>query len=217
MHYLLFYEVAGDYLARRAEFREAHLEKAWQAHERGELVLGGALAEPVDQAVLLFEGDSPRVAEAFAETDPYVTNGLVKRWRVRPWSTVVGKDAARPLRPDRMAAEKNPGKNNPILRMWKARSTDEKFNPYLQHVTEKVLPSLSAIEGHRGAYLLRRTVGAAIEIVVLTLWESMDAIRKFAGADAERAVVDPEAQAALTEFDNSVTLFEIVHCEGKIL
>jgi uncharacterized protein YciI len=70
MHYLLFYEVADDYLARRAEFRDAHLEKAWTASERGELLLGGALQDPVDGAVLLFQADSPEVAKKFARTDP---------------------------------------------------------------------------------------------------------------------------------------------------
>lgn len=98
MHYLLFYEVSEDYLSRRGEFRGAHLQLAWQAHENGELVLGGALADPVDGAVLLFKGDSPEVAERFAQTDPYVTNGLVSSWRVRPWTTVVGADAALPVR-----------------------------------------------------------------------------------------------------------------------
>ena len=99
MHYLLFYDVGDDYVARRADFRAAHLQKAWQAHDRGELVLGGALADPVDGAVLLFKADSRQVAEAFARTDPYVTNGLVTRWRVREWNTVVGQDAATPLKP----------------------------------------------------------------------------------------------------------------------
>jgi uncharacterized protein YciI len=99
MHYLLFYEVAPDYLGRRAEFRTEHLARAWEAHARGELILGGALAEPVDGAVLLFEGDSAEVAERFAAADPYVRNGLVASWRVRPWSTVVGEGAASPVRP----------------------------------------------------------------------------------------------------------------------
>ncbi len=99
MHYLLFYDVAPDYLARGAEYRGAHLELAWQAHARGELVLGGALADPVDGAILLFRGESPAVAEAFAAADPYVRNGLVRSWRVRPWTTVVGTDAATPVRP----------------------------------------------------------------------------------------------------------------------
>ena len=98
-HFLLFYDVAADYLARRVEFREAHLAKAWAAHARGELVLGGALADPVDSAVLLFAGESPRVAEVFAREDPYVLNGLVTRWRVREWSTVAGETAAAPIRP----------------------------------------------------------------------------------------------------------------------
>ena len=91
MHYLLFYEVDEDYLSRRASFRSAHLEKAWRASERGELILGGALANPVDGAILLFEGESANVAEEFAAADPYVTEGLVKRWYVREWTTVAGQ------------------------------------------------------------------------------------------------------------------------------
>src|SRR6266849_9873421 len=104
MHYLLFYEVGEDYVSRRAEFREAHLEKAWKARARGELVLGGALANPVDGAVLLFRGDSPEVAEKFARADPYVTSGLVKRWHVREWNTVAGEDAATLIGCDAVAA-----------------------------------------------------------------------------------------------------------------
>jgi uncharacterized protein YciI len=99
VHYLLMYELAPDYLARRGEFRDEHLKLAWDAQERGEIVIAGALADPADTAVLLFTGDSPAAAEAFAKADPYVTQGLVKSWRVRPWTTVIGKDAATPVRP----------------------------------------------------------------------------------------------------------------------
>ncbi len=99
MHYLLFYEVGEDYVERRVAFRDEHLKKAWAASHRGELVLGGALADPTDGALLLFQGDSPEVAERFALSDPYVTNGIVKRWHVREWKTVAGTDAATPLRP----------------------------------------------------------------------------------------------------------------------
>ena len=99
MHYLLFYEVCEDYVARRAKFRDAHLEKAWDASEKGELILGGALANPLDGAVLLFRGDSPEVAEKFAKADPYVISGIVKRWYVREWTTVAGRDAATPVKP----------------------------------------------------------------------------------------------------------------------
>src|SRR5438874_8114667 len=99
MHYVLFYEVADDYVSRRAPCRDEHLEKAWKASERGELILGGAFAPAANCAMLLFRGDSPEVAESFARTDPYVTSGAVKRWHVRQWITVAGKDAAAPVWP----------------------------------------------------------------------------------------------------------------------
>jgi uncharacterized protein len=94
MHYLLCYEVVPDYVERRLPFREEHLALARAAHSRGELVLGGALADPVDGAVLLFQGEGPGAAEAFALADPYVKHGLVTTWRVRKWTTVVGDQAA---------------------------------------------------------------------------------------------------------------------------
>lgn len=100
MHYLLFYDYCPDYLERRAEFRAEHLRLAWQAQARGELVLGGALADPVDGGVLLFKGESAEVAERFVAADPYVRNGLVTRWRVRPWTTVIGEGAASPVKLD---------------------------------------------------------------------------------------------------------------------
>jgi uncharacterized protein YciI len=99
-HFLLFYEGAPDYLERRPDFRSGHLAHACAAHERGELVLAGALADPVDGAVLVFAGDDSSGAEAFAAADPYVANGLVRRWHVREWTTVVGDLAAMPVRPD---------------------------------------------------------------------------------------------------------------------
>jgi uncharacterized protein len=99
MHYLLMYDLVPDYLERRDAFRDEHLTLAWQASARGELLLAGALGEPVDGAVLLFCANSPAPVEAFAAADPYVRHGLVNAWRVRPWKTVVGDDAATPIRP----------------------------------------------------------------------------------------------------------------------
>ncbi len=93
MHYLLFYEADRDYAERRKPFREAHLQHAREAVARGELVLGGAYASPADGAVILFKASSSVVAEQFAKTDPYVVHGVVKRWYVREWTTVVGPDA----------------------------------------------------------------------------------------------------------------------------
>jgi heme-degrading monooxygenase HmoA len=95
--------------------------------------------------------------------------------------------------------------------MWRGRATTEKAGQYVQHATGTVFPKLGKVEGHRGAYLLRRAINGAVEFVVLTLWESMDAVRRFAGADMERAVVEPEAQSVLSGFDEFVTHFEIVH------
>jgi uncharacterized protein YciI len=94
MHYLLFYDVVDNYAERRAPLRKDHIAHAKAAVLRGELVLAGALANPVDGTVLLFKGDSPAAAEAISPgADPYVTNGLVTKWHVREWTTVVGKDA----------------------------------------------------------------------------------------------------------------------------
>ena len=207
MHYLLFYEVTDDYVAQRAKFRDEHLRKAWTASNRGELILAGALANPSDGAVLLFRGDSPEVAENFAKSDPYVTNGLVKRWHVREWTTVVGPDAATPI---------GKSKGQPaILRMWTATATSEQAPAYIHHAVNKVFPDLNKIEGHRGACLLRRVIGSTIELVVLTLWQSMDAVRRFAGPQPDKAVVEPEAKAVLSSFDESVSHFEVVHITGR--
>lgn len=98
-HFLLFYDLSDDYLERRPAFRSEHLAKAWASHQAGELVLAGALADPADTAVFLFKADSPAAVETFALTDPYVMNGLVKRWRVRQWTTVAGEGALTPVRP----------------------------------------------------------------------------------------------------------------------
>lgn len=90
MYYLLLYEVVEDYVERRAPLRESHLTLAEAARERGELLMAGAFADPVDGAALLFRVDDADVVERFARSDPYVQQGLVTAWRVRPWSVVVG-------------------------------------------------------------------------------------------------------------------------------
>jgi uncharacterized protein YciI len=99
MHYLMSYQLSADYMERRGEFRDEHLKLAWEAQERGEIVIAGALADPVDTALLLFQGDSPAAAERFAKADPYVTHGLVTGYTIRQWNTVVGDGATTPVRP----------------------------------------------------------------------------------------------------------------------
>ena len=91
-YYALVYHVVDDYSYRRQPFREEHLGLARAAHERGTLVMAGALGDPIDGALLVFRGDDPSVAVDFARHDPYVINGLVTRWEVRPWTVVIGGD-----------------------------------------------------------------------------------------------------------------------------
>ena len=103
-YYALFYEVVDDFISRRGGYRDEHLRLAHDAHARGDLVLAGALADPPDGALLIFQAQSPAAAEAFALQDPYVKSGLVAKWKVRNWSVVVGNDASAPPSP-RKAAE----------------------------------------------------------------------------------------------------------------
>ena len=91
-YYLLEYVLVDDYLARRASLREAHLALAREANRRGDLVLAGALAEPPDRAVLIRSTDDRSVVERFADDDPYVRNGLVTSWTIRPWAVVIGEE-----------------------------------------------------------------------------------------------------------------------------
>lgn len=91
-YWVLEYRVVEDYVERRSQFRSEHLEGARAAHERGELLLAGALADPPDRALLIWRGDDASAAEQFATEDPYVRNGLVTSWSVRPWTVVVGGD-----------------------------------------------------------------------------------------------------------------------------
>lgn len=100
MHYLLFYSYVPDIVNRRVPHRQAHLRHAWQAQAEGLLVLAGAYAEPVDGAAFVFQADSAAPVEHFARTDPYVLAGLVERWTVRAWTTVVGATAHTPVNPE---------------------------------------------------------------------------------------------------------------------
>lgn len=92
MYYILFYETVENYVERRAPYREQHLAYARAAHEGGSLVMAGALSDPADMAVLIFKGPEAKVADLFAQNDPYVTNGLIKKWYVRPWTVVIGEE-----------------------------------------------------------------------------------------------------------------------------
>jgi len=89
-YFALIYELVDDYIERRAPLRQEHLKLASEAHARGEIVLGGAFANPLDRALIVFRGEDASAAERFVQQDPYVKNGLVKKWEVRPWTVVIG-------------------------------------------------------------------------------------------------------------------------------
>jgi len=91
-YYALFYDMADDFLVRRAAFREEHLRLARESYARGKLVLGGAMADAPATALLVFNCDDATAAEDFARCDPYVKNGVAKQWKVRPWTVVVGNE-----------------------------------------------------------------------------------------------------------------------------
>lgn len=101
-----------------------------------------------------------------------------------------------------------------IVRSWRARSTKEKASRYVEHARAHVFPQLAGISGHRGALVLRRDGPAEVEIVVLTFWSSMQAVAAFAGANPDAAVVDPEAQALLLDYDQAVQHHDLVCARG---
>lgn len=199
-YYALIYEVVDDYVARRGEFREQHLRVAREVRERGELVLGGAFAEPVDRALLVFRTDEKSKVEDFARNDPYVVNGLVKKWEVRPWTVVIGNE--KPV----STAAATPGT---VMRQWSARTTESQLPEYLDHFSKNVLPDLRRVNGYLGATVSVRHIANEVEILVETSWRSLESIRNFAGPDLEAAVVAAEAAAMLTSFDRRVRHFEI--------
>jgi len=199
-YYALFYELVDDMVNRRAPFREEHLRLARESRERGELVLGGALAEPVDRALLVFHVDDRSKVESFARKDPYVLNGLATKWEVRPWNVVVGNE---PLSPASVPT------SGIILRRWTAHTSESQLPKYLEHFSKNVLPELRRVPGYLAANVSLRHLAGEVEILVETTWHSLESIRNFAGPDLEAAVVPAEAAALLTSFDRRVTHFEI--------
>jgi heme-degrading monooxygenase HmoA len=103
-----------------------------------------------------------------------------------------------------------PTEDKVIVRSWHATATAEGAAAYREHFTDSVLPELQRIDGHQGAYLLRRDHDGQVELQVLTLWDSLEAIRGFAGSSPDRAVVEPVAQAALATYDTTVTHHTVV-------
>jgi heme-degrading monooxygenase HmoA len=98
-----------------------------------------------------------------------------------------------------------------IGRLWSGRTEPADADAYEAFLRDDLLPEVSELEGARGAYVLRRdTLDGAVEFVTLTLFESIDAVRRFAGEEEDVAVIEPRAQELLAEYDPHVRHFEVV-------
>jgi len=97
-----------------------------------------------------------------------------------------------------------------IVRAWRGYAPLVTADAYSRHLLGTVRPQLERLPGFRGLYLLSRRLPNEVEYQVLTMWESMDAIRAFAGEHVERAVVEPEAAAVLTRCDQEVRHYEVM-------
>ena len=102
-----------------------------------------------------------------------------------------------------------------ILRTWRGYADPSAADRYQAHLLRTVRPQLESIPGFRGLFLLRRQGEREVEYVVQTLWDSMDAVRAFAGSNPQRAVVDPAAVAALVRFDDVVEHYEVLAMPGQ--
>lgn len=96
-----------------------------------------------------------------------------------------------------------------IARIWQGRTVAGHADAYVAHLRERTFPGLNGIDGHRGAYVLRRAAGTFVDFTVVTLWESIEAIRRFSGDDAEVAVVPEEARALLASHDDRAVHWDV--------
>jgi hypothetical protein len=97
-----------------------------------------------------------------------------------------------------------------IARIWNGTTMRGNAGAYVAHLREHTFPQLATIAGHRGGYVLSRARADGVEFTVITLWDSLDAIRRFAGPDPEVAVVPPAAQALLASYDGRAAHWDVV-------
>jgi heme-degrading monooxygenase HmoA len=101
-----------------------------------------------------------------------------------------------------------------IVRLWRGQAPNATSDAYATHATRTVFPALAELDGHRGAWLLRREIDGQTEFLAMTFWESLDAIRSFAGDDISTAIVEPEGRAALSSFDGFASHYEVAFHDG---
>jgi heme-degrading monooxygenase HmoA len=97
-----------------------------------------------------------------------------------------------------------------IARIWHGWTTHENAQPYEDLLQTKVLPEIDRVDGYRGAFLLRRHLEDSVEFATITFFDSMDAVKAFAGDDYELAVIDPEGRSFLERFDERSLHYETI-------
>jgi heme-degrading monooxygenase HmoA len=97
-----------------------------------------------------------------------------------------------------------------ISRIWHGWTTRANAGKYEAALKAEVLPGIHRVAGYRGAYLLRHDAGAEVEFVTITLFDDMEAVRRFAGDDYELAVIHPEAGKLLSHYDARSAHYETI-------
>ena len=97
-----------------------------------------------------------------------------------------------------------------ISRHWRGLSKPEHAEAYVEHLQAGTFPAIRQIPGFVSAAILRRRTDEGVEFLIVTQWSSIEAIRKFAGADAETAVVPPKVQDMMVEYDRLVRHYEVL-------
>lgn len=97
-----------------------------------------------------------------------------------------------------------------VIHEWRGRASPDRADAYPEHFRRTVMPELKRLPGFLGATLCRRPRDGIVEYLVLSRWQAMEALRSFAGARPEKAVVEPGAVAALIDFDDTVQHYDAV-------
>lgn len=96
-----------------------------------------------------------------------------------------------------------------IARVWHGATKPEHADAYESTLKPELLPGLSKVEGFRGSYLLRRDSGHEVEFITLILWDSLDAVKKYAGPEYEKSIIPEERRKYLSRHDTQAAHYEV--------
>ena len=99
-----------------------------------------------------------------------------------------------------------------VARHWRGWTKSEDADGYEEFLKQKILPGLAGIEGYRGGYVLRKDDSPECEFVVVNLFDSLDAVKRFAGPDYTTPVFESEAKLLLNRIEPFATHYEVRAC-----